>query len=106
MGAFVLSSDFEGLPNALMEAMALGLPCISTDCTGGGAATLIENEKNGLLVSRNERDELTKAMARIADNDKLAKKLGEEAIKIREKCSNGQITKEWLDYINKICRGE
>lgn len=46
----MLSSDFEGMPNALMEAIALGLPCISTDCDGGGAAFLIEDGVNGLLV--------------------------------------------------------
>lgn len=42
---FVLSSDFEGMPNALMEAMAMGVPSISTDCEGGGARFLIKNKK-------------------------------------------------------------
>ena len=51
---FVLSSDFEGMPNALMEAMALGLPVISTDCPAGGSKYLIENGNNGLLVSVND----------------------------------------------------
>ena len=44
---YVLSSDYEGMPNALMEAMALGLPCIATNCSGGGPKTLITNEVNG-----------------------------------------------------------
>ena len=47
---FVLTSDYEGMPNALMEAMALGLPCISTDCRPGGARTLIKSGKTGIIV--------------------------------------------------------
>ena len=47
---FVLSSDFEGMPNALMEAMALGIPSISTDCSPGGARDLIVEGKNGWIT--------------------------------------------------------
>ena len=51
-GIFVLSSNYEGMPNALIEAMALGIPSISTDCPCGGPKTLVQPYINGLLFSR------------------------------------------------------
>ncbi len=104
--AFILSSDYEGLPNALMEGMALGLPCISTNCTGGGATTLIQNGKNGIIVPMNDVNKLADAMKKIVKDKDLAKKLGEEALKIREECSDEKIADEWLNYINDICRSK
>ena len=73
---FVLPSDFEGMPNALMEAMALGLPCISTDCDGGGTRFLIENEKNGLLVPKRDVDALAAAMKRMLADREFAEQCG------------------------------
>ena len=61
---FVTSSDYEGLSNSLMEAMALGMPVIATDCLGGGAAALIVDGKNGFLVPRGDVQSLYRAMKR------------------------------------------
>lgn len=76
--AFVFSSDYEGLPNALMEAMAAGLPCISTNCPTG-PADLITNGENGLLVPVGDKDAMTNAMEYLVYHPQEANRLGQSA---------------------------
>lgn len=102
---FVLTSDYEGMPNVLAEAMAIGLPCVSTDCLGGGAAALINNGVNGLLVPVGDIEKLILAMKQIAKNDMMANKLGEEAKKIVNSLAVSTISDEWLQYIDSILKG-
>ena len=59
---FVLSSDYEGMPNTLMEAMVLGIPCISTDCRPGGAKELITDGIEGRIVPCRNEEELSRAI--------------------------------------------
>lgn len=66
---FVLSSDYEGMPNALMEAMAAGVPVISTDCPCGGPAMLIRNKIDGMLVPCNAAEALADAMREMLENE-------------------------------------
>lgn len=99
---FVLSSDFEGIPNALLEAMSLGLPCISTDCSPGGAALLIQNGNNGILTKRGDADDLVKAMKFMLDNPKQAETMGIEALKVIETFSEDRIKQQWLNIIERL----
>lgn len=101
---FALSSDFEGMPNALMEAMALGLPCISTDCDGGGARFLIENEKNGLLVPKGDVDALADAMKRMLSDREFTEQCGQEAHKICERLAPEKIYGEWEQFIKEVVK--
>lgn len=102
-GMFVLSSDYEGMPNALIEAMALGLPCVSTDCGGGGARFLIKDGENGLLVPQKDEAAMANAMEQILSDEDFAKNIGENARKLQETLAPDKIYGEWEKFIlNKI----
>ena len=97
---FVLSSDYEGIPNALIEAMAIGLPCVSTDCSPGGARELIEEGISGLITPCSDVRKLSDAMRMMLSNKTYAKACGIEALRIREKTDVKKISEDWLRYIS------
>lgn len=94
-GMFVLPSDYEGLSNSMLEAMALGLPVVCTDCPCGGARMVIRDGENGLLVPVGDECELGMAMARVADEDGLAQRLGTNAVGVCKRLSADVIAKQW-----------
>ncbi len=99
---FVLSSVFEGMPNALMEAMSVGLPCISTDCGGGGAAALASYDGGCILVPVGDVISLTNAMTSVADDNNYRNVISEQASKINERLAVEEIIKLWQAYLQKI----
>lgn len=99
---FVLSSDYEGMPNALMEAMALGLPCISTDCPIGGPKFLINNKESGLLVPVGDSDALANAIIELIEDDLLSRKISFNSFNDSKQYNNAEINKMWEDYIKII----
>jgi glycosyltransferase involved in cell wall biosynthesis len=78
---FISASRYEGFGNVLVEAMALGLPVISTDCPSG-PAEIIEHGKNGILVPIENEGRLERTILNLLTNDELRRKLSNEA-KIR-----------------------
>ena len=101
-GMFLLTSNAEGMPNALMEAMVLGIPCISTDCPCGGPASLIEQGKSGFLVPKNDREQLAACMRRIAQDEALAQSMAQAAAEGMQRYSLENIANEWITYLKKI----
>lgn len=99
---FVLSSKYEGMPNALLEAMVLGLPVISTDCPCGGPRMLIEDGKNGYLVDVGDIDSMSDRLKKLIDNSEEAELMGRRASRIVERVLPDVIADEWLAYIEKI----
>lgn len=102
---FVLSSDFEGLPNALMEAMALGLPVISTDCSGGGARALIDDGKDGLIVPCADVEALSQAMRDSLSHPDAMRQRGQNAACKAAGFSAEHIVCQWEDYISLLVKG-
>lgn len=102
---FVLSSDFEGLPNSLIEAMCIGMPCISTDCSPGGARELLKNDR-GIVVPCGNKEELAEAINMYLEKKDTAMKYGEEAFGLRREIEAGIVAKEWINLIEKTRRGE
>ena len=101
---FVLSSDYEGMPNVLIEAMALGLPVVATDCPSGGPRELIQVGDNGMLFPVNDRQALTKSLCVLVENENYEESLGRNAIKIRKRLDIDKIGMLWLDYLKDVYR--
>lgn len=97
------SSDYEGMPNAMLEAMALGLPVIATDCPPGGPGMVITSEENGILVPVNDDEAMAQAICRLIENPQVAQKMGERAAEIANKASSEKIFEEWETYLQNIC---
>ena len=98
---FVLSSDLEGMPNVLIEAMAMGVPCVSTRCDMG-PEELINNNINGILVSVGNSDEIADAILQIINNPDLADKLSANARNLLNTHSIEQISDKWLTFLKSI----
>ncbi len=98
---FVLSSDLEGMPNVLMEAMAMGVPCVSTRCDMG-PEELIENGENGILVEVGNTQEIAESILNIINNPDLADKLSENARELLKTHSIEKISERWLEFLKRI----
>lgn len=101
-GFYILSSEIEGMPNALIEAMALGIPCISTDCPSGGPKDLIRDGVDGFLVPVSDRSQMLDAMEKIVSNDETADMLGRNATYIRNRLDINIIGQKWIDCFNDL----
>jgi glycosyltransferase involved in cell wall biosynthesis len=101
---FVLSSDYEGMPNVVIEAMAMGMPVISTDCPAGGSAYLIESGKNGILVPVGNVDKLSEAMCKVVQSEKFAVELGSCAQQIKDRLDLDVVAERWRQYLEQCCR--
>lgn len=94
-GIYLMTSDYEGMSNALMEALGLGIPVITTDHKGGGARSLIVSGENGMLIPIGDANMLEEKLRELIENPELQKKLSSNALNIRRQFAIGKIADEW-----------
>lgn len=99
---FVFTSDFEGIPNSLVEAMSIGLPCIATDCSPGGARLLIDDCVNGFLVPKGDYVMIAKKMCYLVENIGIAESMGNKAKEIVHEYNSDKISNMWIEYLTKL----
>lgn len=96
---FCLSSDYEGLSNALLEAMMMGLPCISTNCAG--ADEYIIDGENGFLVSVGDKECFSVAMDKLLNDSLVQKQFSTKARECSKVFSLENVIQQWDDVILK-----
>ncbi|MCR5503137.1 MAG: glycosyltransferase [Lachnospiraceae bacterium] len=101
---YAFSSDWEGLPNALLEAMAMGMPIVATDCPCGGPRTVMKDHESGILVPIKDPDAMAKGLLTLIEDPELALRMAEGARKIRELTNSATVVSLWREYIESVIR--
>lgn len=98
---YVQPSRYEGFPNALLEAMAMGCPVIAADCDSG-PREIIRHSENGFLVPVEDVESLAGALQRLFNDSALLSSLGEEALKVRDRFATITIVSQWEKMIEEV----
>lgn len=101
---YTLPSNYEGMPNSLMEAMAMGMPCIATDCPSGAPRELIQDGINGILIRVGDESGMEQAINRLIENPELREQMGRNARKIRDIAGTDVICEQWKEYMEQVIR--
>lgn len=101
---WVSTSDYEGISNAQMDAMSIGLPVVATDCSPGGAAFLIKDKENGLLVKRSDAQAVYEGLKYMIEHPQEADEMGHKALEIDKQLDRNIIAKQWEDYLMSLVK--
>ena len=95
-----MSSDYEGMSNALIEALCLGIPVVSTKVSG--ATDLVAEGENGLLVEIGDKEGMVSALMRLLEHPEDLKQYAEQAVTLNAALHVDDIMQQWIDFINKV----
>lgn len=98
---FILPSNYEGISNSMLEALAIGIPSVVTDCPAGGARMFVKNGENGILIPVQDVDALTAGMIKIADDTSFAIKISENAKILKVSLNPLKICSIWEEVVNE-----
>lgn len=99
---FIMTSEHEGMPNALMEAMALGIPVIASDCPCGGPRAILGDSINGILIKSKESADFAEAIEKLLTDERLWKFYHQKAIEKSEMFLSKKIFDEWEEYFQSF----
>ena len=102
---FVLCSDYEGLPNALLESLAIGVPSISSDYSPGGVRSIIDNFDNGFIVPCNDENALAEKMIYLAEHSDIREKFTRNSKVVFDRFNPKIIDQKWKNCIAKLILG-
>ncbi len=91
---YVTTSLFEGFPNALLEALAYGLPAVAVDCETG-PRDILRHKTDGLLVPQDDEDELGKALECLMKSKELRSQFSKKAVDVRQRFSIYKVAGMW-----------
>ena len=101
---FAFTSDYEGVPNSVIEALALGLPVVATDCSPGGVRSLIDDGVNGIIVPVGDVNGFANELKRVASDSYLQKKLSTNAKISSKQYDCKLVLSEWISFLESKVR--